>query len=912
MIGQTISHYQIEAELGRGGMGVVYKATDTKLNRTVALKFLPPHVVAAEKDRTRFRREAQAAAGLSHPNIATVFAIEEAEDQAFIAMEFVDGETLADRIEKGPLKVEDAIDIAIQIAEGLQVAHEQQIVHRDIKPSNIMLTSRGHVKIMDFGLAKVSQASMLTQTGSTLGTVGYMSPEQARGEEVDRRTDIWGLGCVLYQMICGRTPFIGEYEQAIVYSILNADPTPLTALRTGVPIALDGIIAKILAKDPSMRYQHVDELPADLKAVKAGSATMMSRAMPAYSSASMAPVAQSATAPAAHSREISAVEVRTGLPSWLPWGVAGLGIAAAALLFALRPAPPGPEPVRHFTLPNVEIDAALIDAPSISEDGTVITYVEINDGGHLMAQFLNEEERVDLGEIIVGNRYSRSLKVTPNGQWVSFASPDGIARQSTRGGSREVLAGDFGIEIVWIDGSRAVGVDEGVVDGNPELGVFEISESDSRVLFSLQMEPGQHAFISPDYVPEHELLLFTDALSTSDNSDPFRIAVVDLKQDDPTPVILARRASAPRYLDNGYLVFLRGNDLHAARFDPDNLTLGASFPVLGNVRLTSNGFLPRFDLSANGVLVYEKSTAILEANAPTVAFFSVQNGQVSTPSVFDDYKLPGRDHRYSPDGTKVLVHSLDGDSDIWLLDRQLGNTRRVTFGAEEDETPEWDPDGTHFYFSGQKAGTEYLLRASIQNPTQIDTLASFDYHLHVESVSPDGNHVFVTVRPPGVSTDIWVYDVKAKESRPVVESPYSENGGDLSPDGRWIVYSSDAGGSDQIYLNRFPEMDRSRTLTGDDSYGPIWAQDGRSIYYISERKLMRMPIVDGVPGQPTPVAADYSSLNLGAAGHRSFDVLGNGREFVSAFREDGPGGESVLHVVTGFQTLVEQADPERR
>ena len=912
MIGTTISHYQIDEELGRGGMGVVYKATDTKLNRTVALKFLPPHVVAAEKDKVRFRREAQAAAGLSHPNIATVFAIEEAEDQAFIAMEFVDGETLADRIERGPLKVDDAIDIAIQIASGLQAAHEQQIVHRDIKPSNIMLTSRGHIKIMDFGLAKVSQASMLTQTGSTLGTVGYMSPEQARGEDVDRRTDIWGLGCVLYQMITGRTPFVGEYEQAIVYSILNSDPEPLTSLRTGVPIALDGIMAKILAKDPSMRYQHVDELPADLKAVKAGaSGTMMSRAMPAYSSASMAPAAQSVAAPAGVSREVSAVEVRNGFPYWLPWGVAGLGLAAALVLFLLRPAPPEPEPVRHFVLPNVDANASLIDPPTISKDGSVINYIEYSDGGRLYSQFLNEADRVDLGDLVVGNRFVRSVATSPAGQWVSFWTPDGVARRSTRGGSTELIASNGGTELSWSSGSSAIGIDEALVDGVNMFTVNEISESGAQTLVEFAVEDAQAAVMYPEFLPDHNLLLYTQATPQTDEGPHYQVMALDVSSEDTAPTVVVRRATKPRYLDNGYLVFTRGNDLFAARFDPGSLTVGASFPVLGGIRVSNGGFVPRFDLSRNGVLVHEKASTVVESTSPTVAFFEPADGPNAAPKPFEDFTLSGRDHRFSPDGSKVLVHSMEGDSDIWLIDRELDLNRRVTFGAEEDETPEWDPDGNRFYFSGQKEGTEYLLRSSVDNPTAVDTLDAFDSHLHIESVSTDGRYVFFTIRPPDARTDIYVYDVEADESRPIVESPYAENGGDLSPGGRWLVYSSDEGGNSQVYLNRFPEMDRSRTLTGEGSYGALWSEDGRSIYYISEGQIMNMPVVDGAPGSPRPVNINYSSLALGAPGHRNLDVLGNGDEFVAGFRMDGVSLEAKLHVVTGFQTLVEQMDPER-
>jgi len=268
MIGKTISHYKILEKLGEGGMGVVYKAEDTKLKRIVALKFLPSSIMASEAEKTRFVHEAQAAAALNHPNICTIYEIDEVEGQSFIAMEFVEGQSVKAKIEAGPLKLDEALNIAMQAAEGLQAAHEKKITHRDIKPANIMITPKGQAKIMDFGLAKLAGRTVITKEGTTLGTVAYMSPEQARGEEVDHRTDVWALGVVLYEMIIGQHPFKGMYEQAVVYSILNENPEPVTGLRTGVPMELERVVNKCLEKQAAHRYQHADDLLADLQRVK--------------------------------------------------------------------------------------------------------------------------------------------------------------------------------------------------------------------------------------------------------------------------------------------------------------------------------------------------------------------------------------------------------------------------------------------------------------------------------------------------------------------------------------------------------------------------------------------------------------------------------------------------------------------
>ena len=265
MLGETISHYEILEKLGEGGMGVVYKARDTKLDRIVAIKFLPPHLSADEGAKKRFVREAQAAAALNHPNICAVYEIGEADGHTFIVMPCIGGASLADKVKDGPLNIDEAFDIAIQIGKGMAKAHKNDIVHRDIKPGNILIDEHGLVKIVDFGLAKLGGRTMLTKEGTTLGTVAYMSPEQARGDEVDSRTDIWSLGVVLYEMVTGRLPFQGEYEQAVIYSILNREPEPQTSLRAGIPVELERIVNKALSKDLESRYQSMEDIHDDLK-----------------------------------------------------------------------------------------------------------------------------------------------------------------------------------------------------------------------------------------------------------------------------------------------------------------------------------------------------------------------------------------------------------------------------------------------------------------------------------------------------------------------------------------------------------------------------------------------------------------------------------------------------------------------
>ena len=418
MVGQTVLHYKVIEKLGAGGMGVVYKAEDTKLKRTVALKFLPSQALGTEEEKARFVREAQAAAALNHPNIATVYEINEHEDDTFIAMEYIDGQTLKEKIADGPLKLKEAITIAKQIADGLNAAHEKGIVHRDIKSANVMLTKTGLVKIMDFGLAKVSMASMVTKAGTTLGTVGYMSPEQARGETVDQRADIWSLGVVFYEMISGLLPFKGEYEQALIYSILNVDPEPLTAIRTGVPMELERIVNKLLAKDPDDRYQNVIELPVDLKSID-------------ITSTGTSFISQTAVTGMAMPKP-------AGMRKAIPWKFAAPMLAVSALAAALavwffmRQAPQEPANVMRFEIVERSFTLSAGEwGVVVSPDGRYVVYIGEDAGGKRL--FLRPLDRLE-SISLAGTEEANSPFFSPDGRWIGFYSGGKLMKVLREGG----------------------------------------------------------------------------------------------------------------------------------------------------------------------------------------------------------------------------------------------------------------------------------------------------------------------------------------------------------------------------------------------------------------------------------------------------------------------------------------------
>ena len=377
MVGQSISHYKLVSQLGEGGMGVVYKAEDTKLERTVALKFLAQHLLNDEEAKARFLREAKAAAALHHPNICPVYEIDDVDGKTFISMAFLKGETLEDRIAKGPLSLKDALDIARQTADGLEAAHEAAIVHRDIKPANIMVDEKGRTTIMDFGLARLTEASRLTKTDAAMGTVAYMSPEQAQGMEVDSRSDLWSLGCVLYEMVSGQRPFQGQYDQALLYEIVHEEPAALTGLRTGVPIELELLASKCLAKDAADRYQHASEAAVDLRTLaeklKSGRSTILQTTnltggVPATMTAAQTVSPAEALPPGAVIVQQSSHRALQALAA-----VATLLLLALAFLYFTQ-APPERTVTRFSFAPEG------LSQAHISPDGKNILYVSETDG----------------------------------------------------------------------------------------------------------------------------------------------------------------------------------------------------------------------------------------------------------------------------------------------------------------------------------------------------------------------------------------------------------------------------------------------------------------------------------------------------------------------------------------------------
>jgi Tol biopolymer transport system component/tRNA A-37 threonylcarbamoyl transferase component Bud32 len=868
--GSRVGVYEVTAQIGAGAMGVVFKARDTKLLREVALKVLPEHF-ADDPDRlSRLQREAQLLASLNHPNIAHVYGLEQVGSGACIVMEFVAGETLADRLAHGPIPLDDAVGIAKQIAQALAAAHQQGIVHRDLKPANIKLTANGTVKVLDFGLAKPiaasargSGSSMLptmvsgSGVGTITGTVAYMSPEQARGKEVDTRTDIWAFGCVLYEMLVGRPAFDGETPTDIIAKVVTGQPD-FAALPAGTPAPIRFLLAATLNKNIAQRLQHIGDAALFLD----------QGAFPA------------AGPPAAPSQSRSTRTLAV-------IGAAAVVVLAAALGAAalyLRSGAPrvGPAMMFQIALPG------FVAGTGVSSDAKHVVF---------MAEPRGEKRALWIRTIsseavqkIPGSDNPLGAAGSEDGQWVAFVADKKLKKFDTVSGSVQTIADFDGVVrgLSWAHGVILVATNTGLVRVSDEGGAFTpVTELDKK--------HRENAHFMPVFLPDGNHFLYA---IISDPELPQNSGFFVGSLDGKTKTRLAplgTRLNGLAYAPPGYLL-ISGESLTAQRFDASTLTLsGAPVQIADAV--------DGFGVSNTGLLLYRKSSG--NAADKQLAWFDRAGRQLEPLGPKGNYG----NVELSPTGDRVAVDmAVDGNSDVWVIDVARGVPSRITFAQSREWTPVWSPDGSRLAFgSGRDRGSHTYQKSAAGVGVETPMFKSDASEIPV-AWSHDGRYiVFSRLKGPnGGGVDTWLMDLSGEpKASPYLESPFDKAQARISPDGRWLAYTTNDSGMYQIVVQSFPDPNRGRwQITAQGGIEPKWRHDGRELYYLAlDGNVMAVPITETKPGQPfeagaavrlfqTPLTVSRTDVPR----NRRYDVAPDGR-FLIAMPVAAGGPEPVTAVV---------------
>ncbi len=807
MIGTTLSHYEITAELGRGGMGIVYKARDTKLDRDVAIKVLPSAALASQEDRARFYREAKAAAALNHPNIAAIHQIDEAvpsdaphgtQPSPFIAMEYIDGQPLEEHIKRAPLKLDEVIKLAGQIASALEAAHDKDIVHRDIKSANVMLTGKGEAKVLDFGLAKTAHSTMLTRMGSTMGTVAYMSPVQARGEEVDARSDLWSLGIVIYEMIAGKLPFTAEYEQAAVYSILNEDPEPLTALRSGVPMDLEYVVNKLLSKDRKHRFQSASDLMADLSALKDASTTRVS------------------TLSTQSVRRAVPGAVRTTKNNYLLIGTGIAGSLLGALVIWMligntTPVPPAGTNMRlSLELPeDLQLsyfggDGLGLEVPAfaLSRDGEKMVYVADSAGTSVL---VSHE---------MGSNEFKVLPSTFNAYYPVF-SPDGSSIAYLANETIYTVGFESGRPIPLTSTSDAMGLywsdDNWIYWSNQQgLVVQRITPSgnlDSKI-------------IAADICRCYNIsqgIEYGDVLVSGING-AFHISANG--ETNQTKHIGVNSI----VVDSKYMVSVGTGSLIAGGIafieQTDEVDLGKV--VLSDVRTSSIGQRAHFAVSDDGTLMY----ALGKQAGLTRLVVRSPNGEIQTLP----FEAQSHGHMDATrDGSKIAVHYLDGTDRLMVYD--LERQTATPFLQESNIYGAiWNEGGTAITYSHTEGDSSSVMTREVNSSRGSEVLLTGQGNLTPSDWSSD-NRFLIYSQTIGSFSRLGVLDTMDSTSTTIIELEGRAWSGKFSPDDSLIAYTHIAGQGSEVFVEPFPPTKQRWNVSSGIGEEPEWREDTNELIF---------------------------------------------------------------------------------
>jgi serine/threonine-protein kinase len=878
--GSRIGVYEVAAPIGAGGMGEVYRARDTRLQRDVAIKVLPDTVAQDAERLSRFEREARTLASLNHPNIAQIYGFEDAGGVMALVMELVEGPTLGDRIARGPVPLDDALPIAKQIAEALEAAHEQGIVHRDLKPANIKVRSDGTVKVLDFGLAKALEPAVaapsvtqsptittpaMTRQGTILGTAAYMSPEQAKGRPADRRSDVWAFGAVFFEMLTGTRAFGGDDVSETLADVMRVDPA-WEKLPAELSPTLATFLKRALQKDVRQRLGDMRDMRLALEGVfeTAGKAAVHPLARP----------------------------TSRGLV-WLAAGV-GLLIGAGIATVVWMALSPGLEqrPVQRFvfTLPagqQLPMESGTLVA--ISPDGQTLVYRARENGVFgLYRRALSET----VATPIAGTAGAAPEPFfSPDGQWLAFevgttvmkvlltgGQPVEIAEvgQAPRGGSWQsdviVVAGDIGLVRVSANGGEASVL---------------AAPSDGR------------AFWYPQLLADGQAVLFTASLSEPDGGE---VALLDLRTGEQRTLV--QNASAGWYAPTGHLVFVRAGDLWAVRFDLERLEVtGDAAVVEQGIRVEPTGHV-QVTAGEDGTLAYIGGDVSAGASRELV-WVDRQGREEAVPAPRRAYQYP----RIAPDGSRIALDIRDQENDIWIWEFARQTLTRFTFDPRQDEFPVWTPDGRGVLFGSSRAGTQSLFLQAADGTGSPVRLTQATAEQNPTSMSPDGSSVVFY----DFALDVHALSMTGeRRARPLVQTGFAEANGEVSPDGRWLAYQSNESGRSEIYVQPFPAVGAGRWLVSTSGgVTPLWSRSGGELFFRSlDGAVMRVAFEGGgtawKAGPPVELfpGGSFFIPDFAIFG-RTFDVSPDGQRFLMIKTETTAGDEERAEIVI-VQNFFEQ------
>ena len=879
LVGQTILHYKIVEQVGHGGMGEVYKAQDTKLDRFVALKFLPSQLTASGDDKARFIQEAKAASAMNHPNVCTIHSIEEHDGQLFIAMEYVDGKTLKDK--KDSLSEKQILEIGIQVAEGLAAAHEKGIVHRDIKPENIMIRKDGIAQIMDFGLAKLykdSNVSRLTKAGSTVGTIGYMSPEQIQGLDVDHRTDIFSLGVVLYELLAGESPFKGMHETAIMYEIVNVEAPPLSTVKENIDPELDEIILECLEKDKDERCQSAKELAKDLRKIKKSSGHRKSRIYQVKSNVLQTKSGVSTSATPSGSltaEEFHATSNRIQFLRFknIPWILSILLLIALVTSILLMNKPLSQKIVTRFTLDfssKLILDVTSYPAMAISHDGKIVVF-KANNNFYIRKMSLFEPQ------LIPSLENASTPFFSPDDKWIGFFKDGKLEKISISGGTPVVLAGASDNRGGTWNNNGSI-----VFTSSTTVGLSIISENGGNVkmITTPDTTKNERTHRWPSFLPDGKHVLFTVGLNSSpDYYENATIDVVNIETSERKELI--KDASTARYINTGHILFSRSGILYIVPFNPDNLEItGQPLPVLEGVYSELTTGITNYMVSDNGTLAYIPGA--IEGESRNIVRIGM-NGEMT---ILDSIGHPYLEPELSPDNKKIALVVREGeDSDIWTFDITRKTLTKLTFGGL-NRTPHWSPDGKYIAYMkkvNNNGKTIIVMKPSDGSGQEKEIYAS-DGRLYVDEWSKDGNFLIIDNLTLQSQSDLIIVPLTGnKKPWKYLDSPKDEYEASLSPNGKWIAYLSNESNTYQIYVRSFPDKDKGKwQISSNATDEPRWSPDGKYLYYRQGSQLIEVPVSYSpmfTPGLPKVLISGFPAMTLDSG--ISYDISSDGRYFIT-------------------------------